>query len=364
MANNSKIEWTDTSWNPIFGCSKISEGCRNCYAEKMAKRLGAMGQSKYAHVITNGKWNGNISFSGKVIYAPMEWKKPRRIFVNSMSDLFHENFDMQNGYLHKIFEVMLHCTQHTFQVLTKRPARMQEFLSTHKPWLKALEEGRANHVWLGTSVENQKAAEARIPLLLSTPAGVRFLSCEPLLGPVDIKRFLLSDPKKWYMAKCEYCGYISSSEHMLEYRYHDDADMGCAKCERSICGDGIADDATIHWVIAGGESGHDARPMHPNWVYSLLDQCKTAKVPFFFKQWGQFGLGSDKPVNSVIVTNDGRTWSGVDGSKAIDAKTGEAKFFSSTEWNSLKPEMMHRASRKKDSGRYLDGRTWDEFPEV
>ena len=211
----SKIEWTDTTWNPITGCTKISAGRKNCYAERMAKRLQAMGQAKYA--------NGfEVTLHHEVLAAPNHWKKPRMVFVNSMSDLFHEK--VPDYFIIDIFRVMADNPRHTFQVLTKRPQRMME-MSTDLPYTE--------NVWLGVSVENQQAT-SRINDLLATGGSVYFLSCEPLLGPLDLKPWL---------------------------KY-------------------------LHWIIVGGESGPKARPMDPQWVISLRNQCQKAKVPFFFKQWG------------------------------------------------------------------------------
>lgn len=214
MAANSRIEWTEMTWNPVTGCTKISAGCKNCYAERMAKRLQAMGVERYH--------NGfKMALHEDLIELPLKWKAPRIVFVNSMSDLFHERVPLE--YIQRVFDTMLHCPQHTFQILTKRSRRLSE-AAQQLPW--------PPNIWMGVSVEDPRVI-SRITDLVSTPAQTRFLSCEPLIGPLDNLRL-----------------------------------------------DGI------HWVIVGGESGPHARSMRPEWATSILRQCRAAGVPFFFKQWG------------------------------------------------------------------------------
>jgi protein gp37 len=220
MAAKSTIEWTEMTWNPVTGCTKVSEGCRHCYAERLALRLRAMGNQRYV--------NGfEVTLHNDLVNLPRKLRQPRVIFVNSMSDLFHE--DVPEEFIGRVFETMAGCPQHTFQVLTKRSRRLRE-MATRLPW--------PNNVWIGVSVEDQRVL-GRIDELREVPAGVRFLSCEPLLGPLD-------------------------ALHL----------------------EGIA------WVIVGGESGPGARPMRQEWVESILRQCRRAKVPFFFKQWG--GVRKDR----------------------------------------------------------------------
>lgn len=214
MRGKSHIEWTESTWNPVTGCSKVSAGCKNCYAERMAARLQAMGNPRYADGF-------KVTLHPDLVEAPKSWKTPRKIFVNSMSDLFHEKVPL--AFIKKVFATMRECPQHTFQVLTKRSARLAE-LSTQLDW--------APNVWMGVSVEDNKAVY-RIEDLLKVPAAVRFLSCEPLIGPCD-----------------------------------------------NMPLDGI------DWVIVGGESGPGSRPMKIDWVRSIYKQCRTAKAAFFFKQWG------------------------------------------------------------------------------
>jgi len=263
---STTIEWTQRpgtkgeTWNPTTGCNKLSAGCKHCYAEVMHKRLQAMGQAKYQQDFSAG-----VVTHADTLSIPLKWKKPRTVFVNSMSDLFHA--DVPFAFIDQVFAVMALTPQHTYQILTKRPERMAEYFSTRdrfatlppervRPfgatWEGSITVPFTEHkhplsnVWLGTSVEDQKAADERIPHLLMCPAAVRFLSCEPLLGAVDINPFL--------------------------YR------VGGSRWEQPR--------NDIHWVIAGGESGPGARPMHPDWARSVRDQCAAAGVPFFFKQWG------------------------------------------------------------------------------
>lgn len=261
MGDKSKIEWTDASWNPIVGCSKVSEGCRNCYAIRYANRMN--GRNKLYNGLTkqvngNPEWTNIVRFSEERLLQPLKWKRPRMIFVNSMSDLFHES--VSDAQIENIFAVMCVAQKHIFQVLTKRPERMKSFLL--QPHIKdsirfKVEEGLGYkidyfdkmwpivNVWIGVSVEDQKTADERIPLLLQTPAAVRWISAEPLLAPVMIDTYLAHTPE-------------------------DD--------------DGAPYPGKINWIVAGGESGPNARPSHPDWFRSLRDQCLAANVPFFFKQ--------------------------------------------------------------------------------
>lgn len=249
MGDKSAIEWTDATWNPVVGCSVTSPGCKNCYAMKMAGRLDAMGVEHYRGLTRKVK--GKAVWTGKTAEAPMHilkqpqhWKKPRRIFVNSMGDLFHDGVPWH--WLDAVFTVMEKCPQHTFQVLTKNPERMRDYVRRFDV---------LPNVWLGVSVEDQRRANERIPALLETPAAVRFVSCEPLLGPLDLRN-------------------IQPHE-----RYELDALTGY-DFDQGTVGE------RLDWVIVGGESGPGARPMDPDWAHLLRDQCQAAGVPFMFKQWG------------------------------------------------------------------------------
>jgi protein gp37 len=214
MATKSGIEWTEMTWNPVTGCTKISQGCKNCYANRMALRLKAMGANRY-------KDGFAPTIHEDLVDLPKRWRKPRTIFVNSMSDLFHE--DISVSFIKRVFATMASCPQHTFQVLTKRSQRLRD-LGRTLDW--------PANVWMGVSVENSDVV-SRVDDLASVPARVRFLSCEPLIGPLDNLRL-----------------------------------------------------KGIHWVIVGGESGPGSRPMNAEWVESIQAQCEQAEVSFFFKQWG------------------------------------------------------------------------------
>lgn len=274
MADGTGIEWTDATWNPIRGCSRVSEGCRNCYAERVAARFNQPGQPYFGlakRVPGGGRWTGKVKVVEHVLDQPLRWQRPRRIFVNSMSDLFHD--EVSNETIERVFAVMALAHWHTFQVLTKRPDRMLEWFRAQRQninvydsavqrlgakgpvdWSKMpgdMANTRSSggtwwplrNVWLGVSVEDQAAANTRIPLLMETPAALRFLSCEPLLGPVDF---------------------------------------------RTVPGfNRVSLDLSNLWVIVGGESGPGARPMRPDWVRQIRYLCSNAGVPFFFKQWGE-----------------------------------------------------------------------------
>ena len=227
---SSRIEWTEYTWNPVTGCTKVSAGCKNCYAEKMAVRLKAMGVSRYA--------NGfHPTIHPDILEQPLTWRRPRVVFVNSMSDIFHES--IPSAFIRRVFEVMSACPQHTFQVLTKRSGRLKE-LAGDLSW--------APNIWMGVSVEDMRVIH-RIDDFGEIPAKIKFLSCEPLLGPLP------------------------------------DLPLD-----------------NIDWVIAGGESGAKCRPMREEWVHSIRDQCEAIGVRFFFKQWG----GVQKKRTGRIL--DGRTW--------------------------------------------------------
>jgi protein gp37 len=239
----SEIEWTDASWNPVAGCKIVSPGCTNCYAMRMAARLQAMGIAKYEGTTRRSGhrhvWTGKINTDQHALSAPLTWKRPLRIFVNSMSDLFQDEVD--ETFIRQVWRVMERARWHSFQILTKRPERMLECLS-------GLDLPRLSNVWLGTSVESAAFLD-RIDILRRVPAFVRFVSFEPLLGPII-------DPN-------------------------------------------LTD---IHWAIVGGESGPSARPMEARWAEELRDCCHAQSVAFFFKQWG----GKRKKINGRLL--DGRIW--------------------------------------------------------
>jgi protein gp37 len=287
---STAIEWTDETWNPVVGCSRVSAGCRNCYAFQLhdmrhrAKLAGKDLPDQYAQPFTT------IQALADRLDTPLRWRRPRRVFVNSVSDLFHE--DVPFDFILAVWGVMA-ATPHTYQILTKRAHRMLAFFEWAKEAMRArgLDEWEKGmeiqpNVWLGVSVEDQRAADERIPLLLRTPAAVRFLSCEPLLGPVDLGRWLI----------CEPC------------------DDGRPVTMGTIL---HCQNPRLDWVIVGGESGPGARPMHPDWARSLRDQCQAAGVPFFFKQWGEWdfeGYRIGKKYAGRLL--DGREWNEFPGGPA------------------------------------------------
>lgn len=291
--DRTKIAWTDATWNPIRGCSRVSKGCENCYAEKVAARFSGPGLP-YEGTITPGtqRWNGKIRLVPKVLDQPLRWKKPRRIFVNSMSDLFHEG--VPDSFIGAVFGVMAATPQHTYQILTKRPERMREWftkmskltpsdlfvqraaisagadipLHKIKGTIKCVPWPLLN-VHLGVSVENQETADERIPLLLQTPAAVRFVSAEPLLGSINFHERFLRGP-------FDYC----ESPDLKDC-------VGCPGWSNEggdYCG--AVRGAGLDWVIVGGESGPGARPCNVEWIRDIVRQCRDAEVPCFVKQLG------------------------------------------------------------------------------
>ena len=341
MADRSKIEWTDATWNPITGCSVVSPGCTNCYAMKLAggrmqhhwSRSGLTRETKAGPV-----WNGQVRFNEPWLDQPLGWKRPRTIFVCAHGDLFHESVPV--AWIERVFAVMGEASQHRFQVLTKRPQRMLWFMKGQTVIHK--------HVWLGVSAEDQKRAEERIPPLLDTPAAVRFVSAEPLLGPVDIGEYL-------------------PVPHPLNL------------ASTYVDGDGVerldisgARIVGLDWVVGGGESGPGARPMHPDWPRAIRDRCGEAGVPFFFKQHGEWATYRD--VGGVGWSTAQRfdrrgdpvgPWQGRIHAPA-PAKLGEFMFDGKAFESRMTEDWNHILMRlgKKRAGRTLDGRTWDEMPEV
>lgn len=271
--NNSKIEWTDSTWNPIRGCSVVSEGCRNCYAMAVAARFSGEGQAYEGLAYRNSSgahWTGQVRLIEEHLEDPLRWKRPRRIFVNSMSDLFHPEVSFDD--IDRIFAVMALAPQHIFQVLTKRPERMLEYLSESRLFpdefsMKLCDETRLfidiplPNVWLGVSVEDQKTANERIPLLLQTPAAVRWISAEPLLGAINLTN-VFPDPTASLNA------FTGEAKHLLGMR------------ERTL--------GKIDWVVVGGESGTSARPFNLEWARSIIKQCGGASVSVFMKQLGRY----------------------------------------------------------------------------
>jgi protein gp37 len=291
MSDKSGIEWTDATWNPVTGCTKVSPGCDHCYAETFAERWRGIP----GHPYENGF---DVTLRPERLDQPLRWTKPRRIFVNSMSDLFHEA--IPDTFIWEVFDVMEEASQHTFQVLTKRHARMrsivQRRMAVRREYAAKFDDCRTEamrnspaardarkraeiippNIWLGVSVEDQKWADIRVPALLDTPAAVRFLSCEPLLGPVRLTDGLYDWDE------------LDQSYVCREHGMPDCKQV--PRCNR------------IDWVIVGGESGPGARSMDPGWARSLRDQCTSAGVAFHFKQWG----GPNKKATGRKL--DDRTW--------------------------------------------------------
>jgi len=396
--NKSKIEWTEVTWNPVTGCTPISPGCENCYAKRMATRLrGRCGYPKDDPF--------RVTLHPERLNEPLSWKKPRRVFVCSMGDLFHD--DVDGGFLCRVFDTIMAAEQHIFLVLTKRPKRMRDFF-------KRCIHGTISNLWVGVTVENQEAANKRIPLLLQTPAAVHFVSCEPLLGPVDLRPWL----KRYYhggvpglrvgdmllppsvtgkSTLLKYAQEIDPSGPQRADKVYLTTDLEAAKLFAFAypCGHvyravpalpleddpdckepGISyqtpaaivvppDTPVIDWVIVGGETGPNARPCNPNWVRSLRDQCQDAGTSFFFKSWGEWA-----PCKPMVVDQANRIEKGLPLPKQyVVLETGLSE-------EDMKHDRGIRAAitgrvgitmakvGKRHAGRLLDGREWSEYPEV
>jgi protein gp37 len=394
--SQTKIEWATKVWNPVTGCTKVSPGCQNCYAERMAKRLaGRCGYLKEEPF--------KVTVHPERLEEPLNWKKPQRIFVCSMGDLFHD--DVPDEFIGEVFNTMVNAQWilgHRFLVLTKRPERMKRVIEeigdiiTEQRKPKKMPDGTTRHtmtfsfplqnIWLGVTAENQEKADERIPILLQIPAAKRFVSVEPMLGPVDLRpwirryyhggkprmkegAYLLPPSKTGKSTLLQYAKQIDPNCVQRADRVYLTTDymsarmfaMGYPNGEayRAIPDLPLEDDPdctekglsfqtpqaritsmsapVLDWVIAGGESGPGARPMHPDWARSLRDQCQASGTPFFFKQWGEW-LPNDQEYNCDPGGNDFEQRHQMVGDVA-----------------------MCRVGKKK-AGRLLDGRTWDEFP--
>jgi protein gp37 len=325
MSDNSAIEWTDATWNPVTGCTKVSPGCDHCYAETFAERW----RGTPGHHFENGF---DVTLRPERLDQPMRWKRPRRIFVNSMSDLFHN--DIPDEFIARVFGVMAQAHWHTFQVLTKRHGRMRSLLNSaafHERIQVAVDRMYDDpdeqyigdgwpfrNVWTGVSVEDQKWADIRIPALLDTPASVRWISAEPLLGPIDLTDWL------WKTGG--------------EY----------GEASRTL---------SLDWTVVGGESGPGARPMHPQWARDLRDQCVAAGVSYLYKQSGQYAPVVDQP-------RPGDLWQALDGATS-DWQPGDGHVRhggGDFRRPGSKTTLMRRARSKHDAGRLLDAVEWNEYP--
>lgn len=374
----TKIEWTERTWNPVVGCKIVSPGCTNCYAMRQAARIEKMNPTRdHAGYVnpydgTTEKVNGNVVWTGRValaerqLLAPLKRRKPTMYFVNSMGDLFHE--DVPVDWIDRVFAVMALCPQHTFQVLTKRSARMREYASRtndswhgnaelfadrfnsamdlNYAWIKDIDDmpWPLPNVWLGVSAEDQRRANERIPDLLATPAAVRFASVEPMLGPIDLEQIRTDT------------GYLDAVGKFID---RDACGLSDDPLAASLLQAGIESghaDAPLlprlDWIICGGESGKGARPMHPDWARSLRDQCEAAGTAFFFKQWGEWTDGQNAGPNP----------------RSIPA----AEWFNS-KWDYFdqppsrpddhfddEPDVFRVG--KARAGRLLDGREWNGMP--
>ncbi|WP_267294011.1 phage Gp37/Gp68 family protein [Mycobacterium hackensackense] len=345
---DTAIEWATRVWNPTTGCDRVSAGCDHCYALTMAKRLKGMGHRKYQRdgdPRTSGPGFAATHHSG-VLGDPFKWRKPQRVFVNSMSDLFHD--DIPDVFIAHVWKVMKSNPKHTFMVLTKRHARMRSLLSSPDfqemvfsfggvgrgqagAHLSQYRKWPVPNVHLGVSAENQRWADIRIPTLMETPAAVRFISAEPMLGPIKLSHLHSHCPT------------------------HDFPGGFCV----GYCPDRVLPD----WVIVGGESGPRARPMHPNWARGLRDQCTKIGIPFFFKQHGEWAPapwhgpdGATHAFTGGLYQDDNGDW--VENFMAL----GHSPTSSERDLTTPPGSQGMRRVGKKAAGRELDGRTWDEFP--
>lgn len=293
MSAKTGIEWTDATWNPVVGCQKVSEGCRNCYAKDLHDlRHKAFQEGKKLPLQYQYPF-GMVQMMMDRLEMPLHWKMPRKIFVNSVSDLFHPAVEF--NFIDEVFEVMRKAHWHTFQVLTKRPLLAVEWFKDYQNKFEGWkDEPWPRNVWMGVSVENQAMANERIPHLLKLPAWVRFLSCEPLLGPVDLSKVHDKDQRVYFDVL---------DGQRFDYG-EDGFGVAAPMAER------------IHWVITGGESGRGARPMHADWARGLRDQCQKNHVPFFFKQWGEWVHNSQLQAQDKTCKNFWR-WSDGSGSMLL-----------------------------------------------
>lgn len=384
MADHTHIEWTDATWNPVTGCSIVSPGCTNCYAMRLAgtrlrhhpSRTGLIRDSKAGPV-----WTGEVRLNHQWLDQPLRWKRPRRIFVCAHGDLFAEG--VPDEWIDQVFAVMALAPQHTFQVLTKRAMRMRGYLATdsdvlRERWYQSVPAGKwyvsraeayagihpdatpvtralyqraaltlpLPNVWLGVSAEDQRRADERIPELLATPAAIRFVSAEPLLGPIDFERIGTLDGIRRVMPE------ILAKEERGRPKSGAGAICGAQIDAVGRAGSSITFFQTpdhmggftaasprqwprLDWVIVGGESGAGARPMHPDWARSIRDQCAAASVPFFFKQWGE--------------------WADVDRYASETVESYDVQGFTA--------DGVIRVG-KREAGRLLDGIEHSAFPQV
>lgn len=332
MSTKSGILWTDSTWSPVTGCAKVSAGCKNCYAEREVESRW----SKNPKSVFYGRAFTDVRCHPDTLEQPLHWKKPRKIFVCPRGDLFHP--DVPSDFIDHVFAVMALCPQHTFQVLTKRPERMLEYMtddvtgriaeaapstggyierwSEHGEQLADCKVWPLPNVWIGVSVEDQATADERIPQLMETPAVVHWISVEPMLGAVSCT--VPFDGGRVDMLHRDFPGH-----------------------------------PRIDWVVVGGESGAKARPMHPEWVRSLRDQCVAADVPFLFKQWGEYLPGVDATNDQTYAARSGG-WVRLDG--GFHDGNDQTAFLKGD------AHVLHVGT--KAAGNLLDGQEWNQYPEA
>lgn len=342
MSDGTKISWSDATWNPITGCSKTSEGCLNCYIDRTPP-------FRMAHRKFDGPGIGattGVQLHSERLGIPMKWRKPRMIFVCSLADLFQD--EVPDRFIADVFAVISIATHHIFQVLTKRHARMRSLLNSPRFWVLVDGARKARgfeplpgdgphalpNAWIGVSTENQKWADIRIPALLQTPAAVRWISAEPMVGPIDLHA---KDSRTFGP---QWLPPVAHGVNTADRRAGDGSSIG--DLYKAMYG------PNLDWVVCGGESGPNARPMHPNWARSLRDQCVAAGVVYHFKQWGEWS-----PLRPLGGAQAGRfAYVGPNGERFDERNPPDMD----PSWGSI-----YRVG-KKSAGRLLDGRTWDDFP--
>lgn len=376
MSDKTEISWSDATWNPIIGCTKVSPGCDHCYPIPLSRireknpnpKVAAAFAGVVEKTASGLDWTGRVNLLPERLDQPLKWRKPRRVFVNSLADLFHEQ--VPDRFISEVFNRMGAAPRHTFQVLTKRHGRMRSLL---KRWSEHAEKGcycpadqggcsapvdvqhgvwPLPNVWLGVSVESQQWAETRIPALLETPAAVRFISAEPLLGPVDLR-------------------HLKVRNRVIDCLGGDvtDPSDGAVLCGMP---------SVLDWVIVGGESGPGSRPMHPKWVKDLRDECQQAGVAYHFKQWGEYipvPIEDDPAFSGGRAYNNPRT--GGRSAVVIREPAARNRHFEGGRLLTMQPgdetvggvimldhDTLAVRVGKKRAGRELDGRTWDDFPET
>lgn len=343
MSDKSNIEWTDATWSPVIGCTKVSQGCKHCYAEREVETRW----SKNPRSIWYGRRFGDVLCRPEALSGPgtpCSWKKPRRIFVCPRADIFHEA--VPNDFITAVFTIMSMCPRHTFQVLTKRAERMRRYLEGNQ-----LPGWPFPNVWLGVSVEDQTSAADRVIELLETPAAVRWISAEPLLGPIDLTRLVLPDDTGADIGGWPHCDAITAwldamTGEVFSAERTGDVLRGAERSFRL---------PKVDWVVAGGESGPHARPMIPAWAEALRDQCAAAGVPFLHKQNGEWTLAEDLPPDFALLASQWALVANADGSYKTRIEGG---------WGCAdlsKHTVMGRVGIQK-TGRLLDGVLHDAYP--